>query len=83
MRKRKNQITDGQCNKKSTKKDRERKGERIKHVGMRGKIYDRTKKKEQKNVNKNLERIRKEMKETDCESESIFSILDKELGKDM
>lgn len=50
---------------------------------MRGKIYDRTKKKEQRNGNKNLERIRKEMKETDCESESIFSILNKELGKDM
>lgn len=59
MRKTKNQTTDRWCNKNSTKKkDRKRKGKRIKHVGMKGKIYNRTKKKEQRNGNKNLERIR-------------------------
>lgn len=41
---------------------------------MRGKIYNRTKKKEQRNGNKNLKKIRKEMKETDCENEFTFSI---------
>lgn len=41
---------------------------------MREKIYNRTKKKEQRNGNKNLERIHKEMKETDCENEFTFSI---------
>lgn len=59
MRKTKNQTTDRWCNKNSAKKkDRKRKGKRIKHVGMKGKIYNRTKKKEQRNGNKNLERIR-------------------------